>query len=94
MSNTLAYIEVSQLPEYTSQGKFLQFQIENWRKQLSEAGSLMEQAWKMYQDAVDDKKPRAEIMSLYDHACLFNDISDEAWRELESAKAEYLLLLN
>jgi hypothetical protein len=94
MSNTLTHVEFTQLPHLTSNGLFLKLQMESWKKRYAEAGSQKEQAWRMYQDAVDNELPRAEIEDLYSFACMHQEISDEAWTEWDKATTAYLQLFN
>jgi hypothetical protein len=94
MSNTLTKVEFSRLPEYTSQAKFLQLQIENWQKAYAEAGSQKETAWRLYGEAIEEEMPQDEIEQLFILAEMFDEICREAWGELEKAKRDYLLLLN
>jgi hypothetical protein len=94
MTNTLAYIEVSKLPEYTSAAKFLQWKIENWQIQYAQAGSQKEQAWRMYGEAIDEEMHPDEIEQRFILAEMMDAICREAHEEWEKAKAELLLLLN
>jgi hypothetical protein len=95
MSNTLVKVEVSTLPENTSRVRELQWAMENWKQSRAQAGSDRERAWKVYTDAVDNPcMSREEKEDIYRMATMFDEIADEAWQELEKAKARYLQLFN
>jgi hypothetical protein len=95
MSNTLTRVEISTLLENTSRVRELQWQMENWKQSRAQAGSDRARAWKVYTDAVDNPcMSKAEKEEIYLMATMFDEIADEAWQELEKAKAQYLQLFN
>jgi hypothetical protein len=93
--NTLTKTEITQLPELTSRARELQWKMENWQQSRAQACIDRERAWKVYTDAVDNPcMSREEKESIYQMAEMFDAIADEAWRELDKAKADYLQLFN
>jgi hypothetical protein len=95
MTNTLARIEISTLPEHTSKARELQWQMENWQASRAQACIDREHAWKVYAEAIDNSDmSREEKEEIYQMATMFDEIADEAWRELDKAKTEYLQLLS
>lgn len=94
MNNTLTKSYVTQLPQYTPKLRELQLSIDWWNGLHSEAGSQKEQAWKMYQDAIDNEQPRHIINNLYATAQLFEMICADTWKEWQDAKKQLLDLLN
>lgn len=93
MSATIVKIEHTRLPELTSRARELQWCMEFRQREYANAGSQKEYAWRVYQDAVDNPRiSKAEKDEIYLMATLFDDICDEAWRELDKAKRDYLQL--
>lgn len=93
MNITLA--EVNKLPELeTSMFRELTWQIDWYTMALNEAKASTERAWQAYNDAIDANEPKSQINALYEVACMFDAIRIDAYHKLDSAKAQYLTMLN
>lgn len=94
MSNTLVYTEVSRLPKLVSalQGSLLA--VDYFQALHAEAGSLMEQAWRAYDEAGEMKFPQALKDKLLADAVLFTDLCRDTWEDWETAKKNLLSLSN
>ena len=84
-----AFPEVS-----TSSIRELQWSIDFWKRAYAEAGYQSVIAWELYGNAIDNEEPQAEIESLFQIAEMFDGIKSDAWRRWESAKAQYLAMMN
>ena len=65
-----------------------------WRRAYAEAGYSCEIAWQLYGDAIDNQESQVEIESLFQIAEMFDGIKSDAWHKWDSAKAQYLAVLN
>jgi len=90
--NTLIFTRFPKVQ--TSQLRSLQLSIEYWQKIYAEAGAEKELAWQLYQDAIDDKQPRAFIDELSTLARMLDDICRDAWQEWQDAKRDLLAINN
>lgn len=94
MTSTLTKIEYTKLPENTSHARELQWQMTFFENEYKQAKAHRETAWSLYQTAVDNKAERAELDELYTFACMFDEMTSDAWRDLDYVKGCYLQLFN
>ena len=93
MNMTLAQID--KMPEVaTSAIREMQWQIDWYAMAHKEAKSSTDAAWKMYNDSIDANEPKSQINALFEVACMFDAIRIDAYHKLDSAKAQYLTMLN
>lgn len=90
--NAITYI--TRLPQLTPKLRELELAIDYWKQMHAEAGSQKEQAWRQYNEAVDNEQPFSLISDLLGTAMLFDDICRDTWEEFEAAKKQLLELLN
>ena len=87
--------QVNKLPELaTSTLRELTWQIDWYTMAHAEAKASAETAWKLYYDAIDANEPKSQKDALYEVACMFDAIRKDAYHKLDSAKAQYLTMLN
>ena len=94
MSNTLAHIEMTRLPELTPNLKTLQLSIEYWKQMHAEAGLQKSEAWCMYAEAIENGESPAMIEEIFTTAQMLEIVCAHAWHEHEQAKANLLALWN
>ena len=94
MTNTIAHVEVTRLPELTPNLKILQLSIEHWEKMHAEAGLQKSEAWCMYAEAIENGESQKTIKKLFDTAQMLEIVCAHAWHEHEQAKANLLALWN
>lgn len=93
--NTSVTTYVTRLPENTSRARELQWCMEHYKNELARAGSQKEYAWRVYDKAIEDPNiSREEKEEIAMMAEILDAIADEAWRDYEKAKADYLQLFN
>lgn len=91
----MTLVEVNKLPELeTSMLRELTWQIDWYTMTLNEAKASTARAWQAYNDAIDADEPKSQINTLYEVACMFDAIRVDAYHKLDSAKAQYLTMLN
>ena len=92
---TLTLAQINKLPELaTSTLRELSWQIDWYTMALNEAKTSTARAWQAYNDAIDANEPKSQINALYEVACMFDAIRVDAYHKLDSAKAQYLTMLN
>ncbi len=95
MTNTLAHSFVTRLPQVkTSRVHELQWSIDWWKSQHDEAKIAANNAWRIYQDAIDALEAHATIDELFTVATTFDAIAAEAYFKWQDAKRDYLALCN
>lgn len=65
-----------------------------WKRAYAEAGYQSTLAWEQYGEAIDNQESQEQIEQLFITATMFDGIKSDAWRNWESAKAQYLAMLN
>ncbi len=65
-----------------------------WTMQRHEALAGVTAAWDMYSEAIDGNQSRKVIDDAYDNATMFERIAQDAWEELNTAKAALLARMN
>lgn len=91
----LTLSQIDKLPQVaTSTVRELQWQIDWYTMALNEAKTSTARAWQAYNDAIDANEPKSQINALYEVACMFDAIRIDAYHKLDSAKAQYLTMLN
>jgi len=93
MSNTLTRFYITRLPELTPKYKNLQLSIDWWKKCYSESGLLADDAWQLYDEAIE-RGDRAVVNEVYEQAKMLEDISLGAWGQWQDAKRDLLALSN
>lgn len=81
-------------PVTSSRVRELQWQLSWWKTQKEEAQTAARNAWRIYQEAVDQHCTKDEIDELRGVAEMFDSIAVDAWHKEDDAKRDYLALMN
>ncbi len=93
MNMTLTTIQ--RMPEIeTSRSRELTLEVEYWGKYYSVAAFKAEEAYKLYDQAIDSGKDRETKDQLYLLYSLLDADAKSAWRFWQDAKANWLALMN
>lgn len=86
---------ITKFPEVaTSHARELQWAVDHWQRIYAEAGYQCAQAWRLYDDAIENNEPRDHKDALYEIAQMFEANKAAAWENWQNAKRDYLAVLN
>ena len=78
----------------TSRVRELQWGMDWWKAQYEQAKADEAIAWKLYDDAIENKDPIEEKNSIFIACKLFEASRIDAYRQWQECKRQYLELMN
>lgn len=92
MQTTL--IQIQSMPDMVNRVRRLQWSIDWWAGMYVESCLHRDAAWKIYDDAIENGDSLEEKQMLFSIAQTYDEISRDAWRHWDNAKAELLATYN